>query len=161
MFLSNEIITNFERINILLQVFWFLIFIKSIVSSPMSHWNICTFLFFCLGEIYISKLPVIQQATIQNSDLTNKSFKENWLFFIKLLKNKFVMCICSPAMHYFFKPSLAALLFILPDTGASTLEFVIMLHYMYPESFICQHTLSPPRRTPTQELKWEHTVLIL
>lgn len=56
-------------------------------------------------------------------------------------------------MHYFFKPPLAALLIILPHTGVNTLEFVIMLHYTYPESFICQHTMSPPRKTPAERLK--------
>jgi hypothetical protein len=72
-----------------------------------------------------------------------------------------VMCICSSGMHYFFRSPLGALLIILPHTGASTLEFVSMLHYIYPKSFICQHTLSPIRRTPTQELKWEHALSVL
>jgi hypothetical protein len=66
-------------------------FLFSCVTLEYQHVS-----FFCLGEIHVSKLPVIQHPTIQNnSDLTSKNFKENWPFFIKLFKNKFVMCICS------------------------------------------------------------------
>jgi hypothetical protein len=102
-----------------------------------------------------SQLCGIQESII----LIHLNFQRKLVIFIKLYKNKFVICIYSLAMWYFHSRHdqhyLLSSLTQVP-LQCRLVEPVIALHYsMYPKSFI-----HPPavflRMTPTQELKHKH-----
>lgn len=109
-------------------------------------------------SIHTSKYQIIHYPSIQNSQLANASKKIPNIF-MKFIKNKFAMSICSPATWQFPQLTLSVWPVILTSCRhhyrqCRLGEFMIIhiLQNMCPKSFTHQSGVSCTK-TPRQELK--------